>query len=381
MFLFFEYGRPQDRFSLIGMLHPNYIFTLLMVISCFGSGRLSTASSPQTTRMLLMLFLLALHVPFAVNNYTAYTQTLDFFLFIPFFISVILFVDTFDKLQVFMRCWAWLAIYISLNGISRGGIGGSSFLADENDFALLMNVMLPICLMLFLYERKMLYLIASLLCVAGIVVSMSRGGFLGLVAVLGVIWLNSPHKAKSLLLVGTLALTVYFVANQTYWSEVSSITNTKESTAEQRLESWQAAWEMFKDHPFGVGGENFPILFPEYQPASMTRNMWGRQAHSLWFTLLPELGIPGVLLYLSLLRANVRDIWYLKKTSTDTELHRYVNFMSLAFAASLAGYFVSGSFLSVLYYPHYFYLTAIIVATRKLIDREGASSNEASMTS
>jgi len=40
--------------------------------------------------------------------------------------------------------------------------------------------------------------------------------------------------------------------------------------------------------------------------------------------------------------------------------------MVTAFFASLAGFFVSATFLSVLYYSHYWYLTALIAATAKI---------------
>jgi len=321
--------------------------------------------------MLIFLLLLVVHVPFAVNNYKALIAAKDFLvIFIPC-ISIILFVDTFDRLQLFMRCWIFLMIYTALKGISGIGLAGSSFLGDENDFALIMNMMLPFSICFFLYETKLkarlVYLIGSFLAIAGIIISSSRGGFVGLVAVFFVLWLASPRKLLSLVLISILVLTVYAATDQSYWEDMSTIEDVDEGTAKQRTDSWQAAWDMFKDHPLGVGPANFPILFPNYQPEGMRRNMWGRAAHSLWFTLLPELGIPGVLLYLSLFRANIRDLRYLKNLAPATENHRYAFFLSLAFMASLAGYFVSGSFLSVLYYPHYWYLTAMIVASRKVI--------------
>ncbi|MCI0561946.1 MAG: O-antigen ligase family protein [Nitrososphaera sp.] len=374
LYLVFEYGRPQDTIGLVGTLRLPGIVTALMIILCFNSRRLHMAASTQTSRMLLLLFLFALHVPFAHNNFMAYMRTETFFFILPFFSSVIIFVDTLDKLRIFMKCWIFLMMYLALNGIIGHGIAGSSFLEDENDFSLLMNMMLPFGLFLFAYEKKIktkiLYLIASLLCVASTVSSSSRGGFVGLVAVLVVVWLVSPRKVSSLVLVGVLALGVYVVADQKYWNDMSTITNTEEGTAKERTDSWQAGWDMFKDNPLGVGPGNFPVWFPKYQPPSIKRGMWGREAHSLWFTLLPELGIPGVLLYLSLIRVNLRDLWYLKNLSTDRDSHRFAYFLSLAFMASFAGYFVSGTFLSVLYYPHYWYLTAMIVATRKVIDRD-----------
>lgn len=379
LFLLFEYGRPQDKFSVIGAIHPNWILTSLLVIAWFRSGKFRMVASPQIYRIVLMLFLLALHVPFAHNNFWAYTVTFGFFLIVPFSISIVLFVDSFERLRVFMKCWIFLAIYIAVNGIRGSGIAGSAFLEDENDVSLLINMMLPFALCLFVYERhikmRLVYLTTALLCVAGIVSSRSRGGFLGMIAVLTVIWLASPRKVLSLVLVSVLAFGVFLVSDQKYWDRMSTIEKTEEGTAKERTDSWHAGWEMFKDHPFGVGPGNFPIRFPEYQPDTMKRSMWGRQAHSLWFTLLPELGIPGLLLYLSLLWLNLRDLWFLRRLSKETDNYRFAYFLSLAFMASLVGYFVSGTFLSVLYYPHYWYLTAMIVATRKIVENADPSKS------
>ncbi len=373
IFLFFEYGRPQDQFSVIGALYPGLILILLMLVAWLKHGNFRTVASPQATCIMLMLFLMAFHVPFATNNFWAYKQTEGFLLLLPFCISIVLFVDRFERLRAFMKWWNVLAFYIAVNGILGSGVAGSSFLGDENDFSLLMNVMLPFALCLFRYERKMImklaYLTTALLCVVSIVSSQSRGGFVGLIAVLAVIWLASPRKILSLVLVGVLALGVYVAADQKYWDRMSTIEDTNQETNRERLESWQAGWDMFKDHPLGVGPGNYGIRITEYERDLFVRNMWGRAAHSLWFTLLPELGIPGVLLYLALLRLNLRDLWYLRRLSTESDNDRFASLLSVAFMASLAGFFASGTFLAVLYYPHYWYLSAMIVATRKIVDR------------
>ena len=93
--------------------------------------------------------------------------------------------------------------------------------------------------------------------------------------------------------------------------------------------------------------------------------MWGRVAHSLWFTLLPELGIPGVLAYGLLLFFNLRDSVRLRSIgrSVGGDDGTLLVGLGSAFLASLAGFFASGTFLSVLYYSHYWYLTGFIVAT------------------
>ena len=378
LLLILEYARPQDVFPSLAALRPSMVLGGLVVLAWMKMRSLHRAASPQVYRIVLMLLLILVHVPFAANNFWAYSVAVGFVLLLPLTISIVLFVDSIERLQVVAKWWTFLGAVIAARGIIGGGIAGSSFLADENDFSLLMNVMLPFAFCLFLYERrwswKLVYLGTSLLYVVSIVVSGSRGGFVGLLAVGTVLWITSPRKVLSLLVAVLLGFAVYLAGDKAYWDDMSTIQNTDQGTAKQRFESWDAAWAMFKDNPLGVGPGNFPIRFPEYQPDSMQRNMWGRQAHSVWFTILAELGIPGALLYLSLLKANLRDIWFLKALK-NSEQHRLAFFLSTAFLASLAGYFASGTFISVLYYPHYWYLSAMIVATRKIAEDRGNAAH------
>ncbi len=400
LYLIFEFGRPQDEFSALGAIRLGLILiSILAILLSINGHRLRTAASPQTTRMLLLLLLFALHVPFAANIGRAYVTTQSFFIYVVTFISIIVFVDTLDRLRIFMNCWICLMIYIALDGILGEGNAGSSFLQDENDFALLMNMMLPFGVFLFFYERnkktKLFYLIASLLCIASIIASFSRGGFVGLLVVAFVVWLTSSRKVLLLGVGGVLALVIMnlpikhsgtLIKGSTFWEEMTTITqdDVKDFNKEGRVEYWKSGWEMFKDHPLGVGPQNFGVLLGEYRTDYFAElkiepmHMWGKVAHSIWITLLSELGIPGVLLFFSLLLTNIRTIWDLKKRPTDgTDIQRYAHFLSLAFATSAVGFLTSGSFLSALYYPHYWYLTAMIVATSKIVDHADTSTSEA----
>lgn len=400
IYLIFEYGRPQDQISQLSAIRPGLILiSILVVLLSINWHRLRMAASPQTTRMLLILFLLALHTPFAANIGRAFGATETFFLYLVILISIIVFVDTLARLRIFVTCLIFLMIYLAVNGILGAGAAGSSFLLDENDFALLMNMMLPFGVFLFAYERnpktKLFYLIGSLLCIGSVIASFSRGGFIGLLVVAFAVWLTSSRKILLLSVAGVMALVIVnlpithtgtLVAGSTYWEEMTTITQEdgKDFNKESRVEYWKSAWEMFKDHPLGVGPQNFGVLISDYMTDYFVKqnrlpaHMWGKVAHSIWFTLLPEWGILGVILFFSLLLANVRDLWYLKNLSTNgSDIHRFAHFLSLALITSLVGFLASGTFLSVLYYPHYWYLTAMIVATRKVIDRTNPPSSEA----
>jgi probable O-glycosylation ligase (exosortase A-associated) len=272
-----------------------------------------------------------------------------------------------------------MAIYISIYSLMHNGMGSGNYFQDENDVALFINMWIPFCYFLFMYEtnktKKILYMVGLICGLLAIVVSFSRGGFVGLVCVAAVVWLYSPKKILSLVMVVVLAGVVYVFGGEEYWNEMATISETQDGTAEGRILSWQAGWDMFLDHPLGVGGNNFPMHFPDYQSEEFKKNMWGRAAHSLWFTLIPELGIFGIIIYFALLTYNIKDLAHLKKQKAGNNQDlRYLYILSIASFAALAGFFASATFLSVLYYPHYWYLTALIVAmaniSRELTKKE-----------
>ena len=81
------------------------------------------------------------------------------------------------------------------------------------------------------------------------------------------------------------------------------------------------------------------------------------------------------MIYFRLLFYNLRDSWALSSKRKDlSDDERYLSAMGIAFLASMAGYFSAGSFISVLYYPHYWYVTAIIVAATRLKARMNESA-------
>ena len=378
-YLVFEYLRPQDYVSVLGYLHPAWILTPLMIWR-WPKGGFHLSRCRQISIQMILSVMLLVSVPFVLNHYRAYYIGIGYVLLLPFSMSIILLVNTVDRVVTFVKCWALLGLYAAFGSILHpGGINwGSFFLGDRNDVALLLDMLLPLAWCMFAYERTWLrkgfYLAVTLLCAVGTVLTTSRGGFVGLVAVMLVLWLSNRRKMLALVLVSVLALSVYEAAPASYWSHISTIQDTGEGTAKGRLDSWMAAWKMFKDNPLGVGGGQFAMHFPEYQgDAFGSHGMWGREAHSLWFTLLAELGIPGTILFAAHVQANWKTLRHLRKLSPVEERPLPV-LLSTAFLASLAGYFAAGTFLSTLYYPHYWYLSALIVAADRTLARASSDS-------
>jgi O-antigen ligase len=378
VYLVFEYLRPQDYFPALGYLHPAWIITPMMLLRWPKGGFKQAAQYQQISIMLVLSVMLLVSIPFVTNHTRAYFIVSGYVLLWPFCMSIILLVNTVDRVVTFVKAWALLGLYVACGSILHpGGMNwGSYFLGDRNDVALVLDMLLPLAWFMFAYERawsrKALYLVVTLLCAVGTVLTTSRGGFVGLVAALFVLWLFNRRKIAVLVLVGIMSLAVYEVAPSSYWDHVSTIQNTQEGTAKGRIDSWMAAWRMFKDNPIGVGPGQFAIHFPEYQgDAFGSHNMWGREAHSLWFTLLAELGIPGAILFAAHIRANWKSLQRLRKLPPVEERPLSV-LLSTALTASFAGYFAAGSFLSALYYPHYWFMSALLVAVDRALARKSS---------
>ncbi len=371
LYLVVDYGRPQDLLP-IGFLMPGMVVTLLLAGFLVTSKANKMQFNIKQIRMIwLFIGLLGLFIPFAMNNYFAYLTTKNMLLFMPFILSATVCINTIDRLKKTIFVLICLMIYISFFSLLHKGSGSGSYFKDENDLSLFINIWLPFCLFLLMIERekskKIVYSAGLAIGVATNVISFSRGGFVGMVCIAVVAWFFSSRKVLTLVLLCLIALVVFFYAGEAYWDRISTAGDTQQGTARERLESWETAWKMFLDNPLGVGGNNFQVRFPEYQTDYFLRGMWGRVAHSLWFTLIPELGIAGILIYLLLMKYNLRDIFELKNLRTQENRDLlFLKYLSYAYLAAMAGYFSSGSFISVLYYPHYWYLTALIAASIKI---------------
>ena len=370
IYLFIEYIRPQDTFG-IGFMRPGLLGAVLLGIAVVLRGGVGALAKRQLRYLVFLCLVLIAFVPFAANNSFAYAAARTICLCALCTFGIALFVNTPEKLRTLIGFWVLIMLYLGIKGVLGKGIAGSSFLQDENDFSLLINMMLPFSISLFLYHKKfinkLLLLCTSMIGVVAVVTSRSRGGFVGLLCVFFVVWLFSSRKMAMLAVGGLLAGVLIFAASSMYWTRIDTTTQVDTGTAKERIESWKSAWNMFLHNPLGVGGGNFVVEFPNYQTSWFRRSMWGREAHSLWFTLISELGIEGIFIFGMLIYYNCRDILALTKRyeKARDDPGRYMYLLAIALIGSSAGYFSSGTFISVLYYPHYFYLTGIIVAAEE----------------
>lgn len=400
--LLFEFGRPQDFLPPLKVIPFPSVIDASIAAAVIFSGRANLANLQSKLWVGLLAFM-ACWVPFANNNFHAFSQLKDLTLYFCFYLGILTFVNTTGKMQKLILVWLGVHALLAVNGMLHGGRGVGGWLGDENDFAMEMNVAVPFAF--FLYQgttgksAKLLYLVLLGIFVLSSIATASRGGFLGLLAVGSFCWFYSPRKVLSLVLLVGVLLLVLVAAPQEYWDRMQTITddNTMESgTAGQRMFTWGIGWEMFLANPIlGVGQGNFPWTISEYLGGRtwQTKSLAGRQAHSLYFTLLPELGLVGVMIFGSIVFSNWQNVRYCNKLGlrntqarkqvgegVDADLEKAAWFGN-AILGALVAYLVTSTFISTLYYPTFWILTGLAVALRNTTERYVKNTIETSAVS
>lgn len=385
--LMFEFGRPQDFLPPLKAIPFATLLDVSLFVAVLASGKASFANM-QTKLWIGLLSFMALWVPFARNNYHAVMLFKDMTLYFFFYLGIVTFVNSTGRMHKLILMWLGVHTVLAVNGMLHQGRGVGGWLGDENDFGMEMNVAIPVAF--FMYQgaankgSKFLYVGLLAVFVMSLIATSSRGGFLGLLAVAAYCWFYSPKKLMSLLLGLCLAGLVSIAAPQEYWDRISSITEDKtmeEGTAGQRVFTWGIGWEMFLDNPmFGVGQGNFPWAIGEYMGGRtwQTKSLAGRQAHSLYFTLLPELGLVGVMIFGAMVYVNYRDTRVknlVLPTSSGVSARRdeadiqdlqisRATLYGNAILGGMIGYLATSTFISTLYYPTFWIMMALAVALR-----------------
>ncbi|OGC91164.1 MAG: hypothetical protein A2W25_10265 [candidate division Zixibacteria bacterium RBG_16_53_22] len=254
----------------------------------------------------------------------------------------------------------------SYGGMYSSGSVGSNFLNDENDFAMALNTFVPFAFFMMLnFENIFKKIIGAgvlITCVFGVVSSMSRGGWIGLVAAIGFSIFKSKYRVKGLAIAIFLAIALIAFAPSQYWSEVQSI-SADSGTGKARIEYWKAAVRMFMDNPLvGVGAANGGVRMPAYIVTDRDPNtQWGRTFHGTLPQVLAELGGLGILLYLTMIILALRYLNRIGKMSQETQDGKILVYMANSLTAAIISYLVTATFISTAYYPQLWALLTLSI--------------------
>lgn len=254
-----------------------------------------------------------------------------------------------------------------LYGLVRGGVrfddGPGGFMSDNNSFALALNMILPLLVGLAIVEKQRILRIAAAaaaaLCLLSILFTFSRGGFLTLVVVGGLlIWRSKRRLLVGAVLAVALCGFLFLTSEQLtqdYVERAQSIQDYEEDgSAQGRINAWMTSWRVFLDYPWtGVGPNNLQAVYARYSPFEERF----RVAHNAYFQLLAECGLPALLLFLGALGATW---WRLQRLRNVTSLP-WVEVQARMLQISVAAYLVGSMFLNTAYSELIYYLMGLSV--------------------
>lgn len=277
------------------------------------------------------------------------------------------------------------AVWASIFGIRTGGefrVYGphDSFLSDNNDFALALNMTLPLIYFLIPSEPRRwaryglwLCFLASILCV---ILTYSRGGLLGLATVLFLIAMISRYRIIAVASLAMVVLLTLSFAPQAWTDRMERMAHGEvDSSMMQRLIAWRTGWNLAMDYPITGGGlEAYPdvAVFQHYQPEKMPGGRASSGPHSIYFQVVGELGFPGLALFLLLLGSCLLSLRSLRYQARRRDRSHWAIPYTRMFEVSLAAFAVSGAFLGRAYFDLWFEIVACIVVLRLLCRREAA---------
>lgn len=263
----------------------------------------------QVKIMLLFLAIGALWTPIARNNFWAFHTTMDLAIqFFCYMFPAIAFMANGKGLRSLTKTLIFIGMYLAIYAASHAGTGPGGFTADENDLCLILIMLMAFPLALSVFEerksQKLLYIGSALVMLMGIVSTMSRGGFIGMLVMFSYVFLKMRAKIPAILVMLIIGSVGLAFIPQSYWSEMSTISTT-ESTAQERLYMWGVAlkiWYNVEHFAFGVGPQNTQWWIKDYESAiaasQFGKSVAGRAVHSMYVQLVVDLGAVGVFLFL-----------------------------------------------------------------------------------
>ncbi len=286
------------------------------------------------------------------------------------FLKLLVFLTTAYALDAI---WKYLKGEFSFRGRIEGVVDG--MFGNPNSLAMALDLMLPVAIVFAFITKKrtsrLYYLACSVALVGGVLVSLSRGGFLALAVILLVLlWkLSRKRRLVTFVVVGLMLIPMPWVAPSKLRNRVLSIIYLERDdsgSTVDRIALLKQGISMIPDYwILGVGMNNYHLYTANKQTA-----------HNTYIEILIELGILGLIAYLVIIIAPLLALWRVQRQTENAPRGptRDIYYLSVGLQASFAGYCISSFFGSVEYYWFLYYIAAFAIALKRIHGAEQAES-------
>ena len=310
LWTFILIGRPQDFFPVLIPLRPALVFTIITLgVTFIGSKRLSfeeLLKSGESKKYALFYLIMIVSIPFAYHRREAFNYVFLLYLSnILFFYIFLIQVDSIKKLKSIIFTICSCTLFYSIFSLAMGSFAYGRFsfgtMYDPNDLAYFLVSLFPLSIFYIVHDEgfsKKIFAIMTIgVSIVTILLTGSRGGLLGLIAVFILFFFTKLGGIKwtyKILLFIALILIFTSYSNKINMERYMSLTKIGSDynvTAESgRLEIWEKGIQLILLNPItGVGVNCFPMAIGYEREAEGEIPRW-QAAHNSYIQIAAETG-------------------------------------------------------------------------------------------
>lgn len=382
LYLFFEYVRPQHIYEPIKRW-PLASWTIYLCLAALllEGQKLRRWSIADTGIVLYSVIVLASTLT-AWSPATSRDGYIYWFSWVVIYWMITTLVNTEARFMLFLLGYFLWNAKMSQHGVrgfieaggsfrSWGATGGPGWFRNSGEFGIEMTIFVPITIFFVIalrrYWTKRTFWVVMFLPVSGLVSIMatsSRGAQLA-IAVVG-LWfiLKSPYRVKALVIAVVAAAALYGILPEGQRQRFTEMGN--DDTSISRLTYWADAREIMAQHPvLGIGYNNWLAYY------RTNYNADGQLVHNIFYQAGAELGYTGLGGFIALIFITLIINYRTRKlASALPNGGRFALNMAHGLDGALIGFLVSGSFVTVLYYPFFWINLAFTVALHNTTHNE-----------
>ena len=375
LFTLVLYVRPYELFPSLSWLRGIAFWLAAATLAIYIPTQLGMDGKltirPREVNLIALLLLAALFsVPLASDRQISWDAFTEYLKVVLMFIVLINVVRTEGRLKLLLLLVLVVSCVLSVAAVNhyrlgrldsggqriKGIIGG--MFDNPNDLALHLVTVIPIAVGLAFGSRarfkKMFYAVGAILLLAGVVATFSRGGFLGMVCMGGVLgWRIARNKWIVIMLAPLILGGIILLAPGGYGSRIGT---TSDESASARLDDLKRSIFIAVRHPLlGVGMGNY-VLYSNKEHAS----------HNSYTQVAAEMGLGALLIYVLFQVTAIKELRKIAKETSANPATLHYYYLAIGLEASLIGYMVASFFASVAYLWYVYYLVGYAICLRHL---------------
>lgn len=380
---------PGELYPHLAPLHLERTLAVFVLLSFFLHG--NKLRFPPVTRWFLAFYgAMILAIPFAFWPSNSIAFCISFVEVVVFHLLMVGMLNSEERIRKFIvtmvALFGWLActsLFLYATGVRFFAMGIeraeglTSSGGDANTLGITLVTAMPLEILLMnKANSKWVRLLGLAVCIASVwtvVITGSRTSFFAMLfMVMLLLVAHGKRTFKFIPLLIIAAPLLWLAVPQQYKARYETVDKLKEDDSYQnRLKSWQGGYQMFLHNPLtGVGPDNYTNANGlKYWPEKPRHWL---NAHSLFFKLIGELGVLGLITFfgylIKIFKLNHRMGKVLKEHRASAMMQKFPMYCSISICLLL----FTGYSAHNLYRNTWFMLGALSAAVGLLQQREGA---------